>query len=233
MRTVKQLYQTATTQETPLLSNFNAPWWAEYVQNYAAFDYMFCKLFKTFEYFDDDEDATDAEALTDFVYMVRSWLLMNSKRYAELYRIQSIQDDDAYSITNNYDRHETYSGTNGIQSSAISGQRTDVTIDQTGEQNSAGLNKVTGWNSGSENTKDSNTGTIGSREDTHQFTKGQEQDTARSAGQDAHTSRIYGNIGVSTVDDMLKKHEDMWQNFNFYMIIFNDICRQFLLIGRM
>lgn len=233
MRTVKQLYQTATTQETPLLSNFNAPWWAEYVQNYAAFDHMFCKLFKTFEYFDDDEDATDAEALTDFVYMVRSWLLMNSKRYAELYRIQSIPDDDAYSITNNYDRHETYSGTNGMQSSAISGQRTDVTVDQTGEQNSAGLNKVTGWNSGSENTRDSNSNTMGSREDTHQFTKGQEQDTARSAGQDAHTSRIYGNIGVSTVDDMLKKHADLWEHFNFYMIIFNDICRQFLLIGRM
>lgn len=233
MRTVKQLYQTATTQETPLLSNFNAPWWAEYVQNYAAFDHMFCKLFKTFEYFDDDEDATDAEALTDFVYMVRSWLLMNNKRYAELYRIQSIPDDDAYSITNNYDRHETYSGTNGMQSSAISGQRTDVTVDQTGEQNSAGLNKVTGWNSGSENTRDSNNNTMGSREDTHQFTKGQEQDTARSAGQDAHTSRIYGNIGVSTVDDMLKKHADLWEHFNFYMIIFNDICRQFLLIGRM
>lgn len=233
MRTVKQLYQAAQTLETPLLSNFDAPWWAEYVQNYSAFDKMFCKLFKTFEYFDDDEEATDEAVLTDFVYMIRSWLLMNSKRYAELYRIQSIPDDDAYSITNNYDRHETYSGTNGIQSSAISGQRTDVTIDQTGEQNTAGLNKVTGWDSGSENTRDSNSNTMGSREDTHQFTKGQEQDTSRSAGQDAHTSRIYGNIGVSTVDDMLKKHGDLWQNFNFYMIIFNDICRQFLLIGRM
>lgn len=194
---------------------------------------MFCKLFKTFVYFDSDEEETDEAALTDFVYMVRAWLLMNSKRYAELYRIHSIPDNDAYSITNNYDRHETYSGTNGMQSSAISGQRTDVTIDQTGEQNSAGLNKVTGWNSETENTRDSNNNTMGSREDTHQFTKGQEQDTARSAGQDAHTSRIYGNIGVTTVDDMLKKHADMWQNFNFYMIIFNDICRQFLLIGRM
>lgn len=233
MRTVKQLYQAAQTLETPLLSNFNADWWAEYVANYSSFDKMFCKLFKTFEYFDDDEEATDEAVLTDFVGMIRSWLLMNSKRYAELWRIHTIPDDDAYSITNNYDRHETYSGTNGMQSSAISGQRTDVTIDQTGEQNTAGLNKVTGWDSGSENTRDSNSNTMGSREDTHQFTKGQEQDTARSAGQDAHTSRIYGNIGVSTVDDMLKKHADMWQNFNFYMIIFNDICRQFLLIGRM
>ena len=233
MKTVKQLYQEATTQETPLLSNYNAEWWTEYVANYSTFDKMFCKLFKTFVYFDSDEEDTDAEALTDFVISVRAWLLMNNKRYAELWRIHTIPDDDAYSITNNYDRHETYSGTNGMQSSAISGQRTDVSIDQTGEQNTAGLNKVTGWDSGSENTHDSNSNTIGSREDTHQFTKGQEQDTARSAGQDAHTSRIYGNIGVTTVDDMLKKHGDLWQNFNFYMIIFNDICRQFLLIGRM
>lgn len=233
MRTVKQLYQVAQTLQLPLLSGYAGEWWDDYRSSHAEFDYLFYKLFKNFEFFDDEDALTDTDAFIHFSHAVKTWLQVNDKRYAELYRIQSIPDDDAYSITNNYDRHETYSGTNGMQSSAISGQRSDVTIDQIGEQNSSGLNKVTGWNYSDENTDTSNDATVGSREDTHQFTKGREEDTARSNGQDSHTSRIYGNIGVSTVDDMLKKHEDMWQNFSFYMIIFNDICREFLLIGRM
>ena len=156
---------------------------------------------------------------------------MNDKKYTELYRINTIVDDESYALTNNYDMHETYSGTNATQGSATSGQRTDVTIDETGEQHSEGLNKVTGWNSSDENSQDSNTGAIGSREDTHQFTKGQQQDTSRTQGQDAHTLRRYGNIGIQTIDDMLMKHERQWINWSFLHIIFDDICKEFLLIG--
>lgn len=234
MTQIHELYKDSELENVPLLSNFSATFWEGYVSNFDKFDKMFARMYYSFNYYNPlltDED-TVSERRVQFTADVYSILLKNQKKYEELYRIHVIPDDDAYSITNNYDRHETYSGTNGMQSSAITGQRTDVSIDQTGEQNSVGLNKVTGWNSGTENTRDSNAGTMGSREDTHQFTKGQEQDTARSAGQDAHTSRIYGNIGVSTVDDMLKKHADFWQLFDFYQTIFNDINKELLLVGR-
>ena len=232
MKTVKELYQVTKVNEEPLLSDYSAEWWSEYVENYADFDAIFAKMFKTFVYYDQDSEETVSEIQEDFTHTVERWLRMNDKRYAELYRIHVLPDDEAYALTNNYDMHETYSGTNASQGSAITGQRTDVTIDETGTQYASDVNKVTGWNSSTENTNDSSTNAVGSREDTHQFTKGSQQDTSRLQGQDAHTLRRYGNIGVQSVDDMLKKHNDFWQVFNFYQIVFNDICKNYLLIGR-
>lgn len=232
MKTVKELYQVTKLNEEPLLSDYSAEWWAEYVENYANFDAMFAKMFKTFVYYDQDSDETVEDIQEDFTQTVQRWLMMNDKRYTELYRIHVIPDDDSYNLAYNYDRHETYSGNNNVAGSSITGQRTDVTYDNIGSQNSSNLDKVTGWDSGSENTRDSSNSSVGDRQDTHQFTKGQEQDTSRTQGTDAHTSHIFGNIGVTTVDDMLKKHSDFWQVFNFYQIIFNDICKNFLLIGR-
>ena len=232
MKTVKELYQVTKLNEEPLLSDYSAEWWAEYVENYADFDAMFAKMFKTFVYYDQDSEDTVEDIQEDFTQTVYRWLMMNDKKYTELYRIHVIPDDDSYNLAYNYDRHETYSGNNNVAGSSITGQRTDITYDNIGSQNSSNLDKVTGWDSGSENTRDSSNSSVGDRQDTHQFTKGQEQDTSRTQGTDAHTSHIFGNIGVTTVDDMLKKHSDFWQVFNFYQIIFNDICKNFLLIGR-
>lgn len=233
MITVKKMHQIASQNEIPLLSSYTGDWWQEYVENYTVFDTIFTKMFKTFEYFDQESGQTEEEITADFIDTVYAWLMMNDKRYAELYRIHVIPDDEAYALTNNYDLHETYSGTSTGASSTITGQRTDVTYDNMGSQNTAGLNKVTGYNSNNENEQDANTGTIGSREDTHQFTKGQEQDTARSQGTDGHTLRRWGNIGVMTIEDILQKHANLWESFSFYKIVFDDICKNFLLIGRM
>lgn len=230
-KTVFDMYKVSQENETPLLSDFDAEWWSEYVTNYALFDKFYMHLYKTFEYYNQIPNETDEDVQYNFTLDVYTLLMKNNKKYTELWRIATIPDNDAYELTNNYDIHETYSGSNTGASSAVTGQRTDITYDNIGSQNSSGLNKITGWDSGSENTKDSNVGSIGTREDTHQFTKGQETDTARTQGTDAHTSRRYGNLGVMTVDDILRKHFDFWQIFDFYQIVFNDICKELLLIG--
>ena len=240
MKTVNDLYKMSKPggdDNFPLLTTFTSSqdvdWWAEYKENYEVFDIQFKQQFKTFVFFDQDPEDTDEEIIQNWGATIYSWLMMNDKRYSELYRIHVIPDDEAYALTNNYDLHETYSGTNTGASAQIFGQRTDITYDNIGDQNSSNLNKVTGYNSSSENTNDSSSSVMGSREDTHQFTKGQEQDTARSNGSDSHTLRRYGNIGVMTIEDMLQKHDNFWQIFNFYKIVFDDICKNFLLIGRM
>lgn len=240
MKTVKDLYKLSKPGEDnnfPLLTTFTSSqevdWWAEYVENYEIFDFQFKQQFKTFVFFDQDPEDTDEDIMDKWGATIYSWLAMNDKRYSELYRIHVIPDDEAYALTNNYDLHETYSGTSTGASATITGQRTDVTYDNIGDQNSSNLDKVTGWDSGSENTRDSSNSSVGSREDTHQFTKGQETDTARSTGTDGHTMRRYGNIGVQSVQDMLGKQSNFWQLFNFYKIVFDDICKNFLLIGRM
>ena len=240
MKTVNDLYKMSKPggdDNFPLLTDFTSSqdvdWWSEYKENFEMFDLQFKQQFKTFVFFDQDPDDTDEEIMENWGATIYSWLAMNDKRYSELYRIHVIPDDEAYALTNNYDLHETYSGTSTGASSTITGQRTDVTYDNIGSQNASNVNKVTGYNSSAENTNDSSDSQTGSREDTHQFTKGQEQDTARSQGTDGHTLRRYGNIGVMTIEDMLQKHDNFWQLFNFYKIVFDDICKNFLLIGRM
>ena len=240
LRTVDSLYKMSKPggeENFALLTDFSSSqdvdWWEEYVTNFEIFDFQFKQQFKSFVFFDQDPEDTDDDVMEKWQATVFSWLAMNDKRYSELYRIHVIPDDEAYAITNNYDLHETYTGSNSGAASQISGQRTDVTIDQIGSQNSAGQNNITGWNSNAENLRDSNTSQMGSRNENHQFTKGQETDTTRSQGNDSHTLRRWGNIGVADVDTLLKHHADFWQLFNFYKIVFDDICKNFLLIGRM
>ena len=238
MKTVKELYKIAKQNSDPLFPDFDVDWWTGIYNNdtFEDIDMLFTRYYANYEFYSSLEDLfdeyTDASAFSDFQQAVYTLFLKNDKKYTELYRIHNIPDDDAYALTNNYDMHESYSGTNSSQGALTTGQRTDVTIDQIGSQNSAGLDKVTGWDSSSENTKDSNTTSVGTREDNHQFTKGQETDTNRSQGADSHTLRRYGNIGVMTVDDLLKKHKDFWLIWDFLQVIFDDICRDYLLIGR-
>ena len=239
LKTVKTLFKQAYDNDETLLPSWDsAPeWWAEtYTDNTQQdLDILFARLYASYLFYsplkDLWDDYDDAAALDDFQQAVYTLFLKNDKKYAELYRIEVIPDNTAYDLTNNYDLNETYSGSKTENGSVITGQRTDVTIDNTGSQNSAGANRITGWDSSSENAADSNTGTIGSRQDTHQFTKGQEQDTSQTAGTDGHTLRRYGNIGVQTVDDMLVKHKNTWLPWSFLQIIFDDICKEYLLIG--
>lgn len=239
MKTVKDLYKMSKEALVPypLLTSYNPAgdidWWSDYRESFSVFDEQFMRQFKTFVFFDQEKDDTDDDIMTNWQSTLYSWFMMNDKRYAELYRIHVIPDDEAYALTNNYDLHETYSGTNSNTGAVTTGQRTDLTYDNIGNQNSAGINKVTAFNSSSENTNTSNEQSLGSKQDTHQFTKGQETDTSQAAGTDAHTLRRYGNIGVMTIEDMLQKHSNFWQLFNFYKIIFDDICENFLLIGGM
>ena len=240
MKTVNDLYKMSKPggeENFPLLTDFTSSqevdWWAEYVENFEAFDLQFKQQFKSFVFFDQDPDDTDEEIMDNWGATIFSWLAMNDKRYSELYRIHVIPDDDSYVLTNNYDLHETYSGTSASNGASVTGQRTDVSYDNIGDQNTAGINKVTAFNSATENTDTSNEQAFGSKQDTHQFTKGQETDTSRIAGTDAHTLRRYGNIGVVDIDTLLQRHSNFWQLFNFYKIVFDDICKNFLLIGGM
>ena len=238
MKTVKELFKIAQSEETNLFPEFDSEWWTGIYNEDTIFDIdiLFTRYYASYDFYSSLEDLfdeyNDHNALSDFKQAVYTLFLKNDKKYTELYRIHSIPDNEAYELTNNYDMHETYSGSNSTQGALTTGQRTDVNIDQIGSQNSAGANRITGWDSSSENSHDSNTTSVGTREDNHQFTKGQETDTNRSQGTDSHTLRRYGNIGVMTVDDLLKKHKDFWLVWDFLQVIFDDICRDYLLIGR-
>lgn len=222
--------QSLTT--TKLLSDYTADFWTEYKNNFSSYDDYFVTLYKSFVFFDQEETETVEEVTAHFTHAVENYLRANDKRLSELWRINVVPDDESYSITENYFMQEIYSGSNSNQSALTTGQRTDVNNTEIGSQNFENVNKVTAYNSSSENMHDSNKSQNGTRNDISQFTKGQETDTSISNGTDGHTLTRHGALGVMTVTDVLKKQEDYWKNtMMFYELVFREISERFLMVG--
>ena len=103
---IGDVYKKNRADNTMMLSNFagdqDADFWAEYRTNYARYDSVFNRMFNSFFYFMQLEDDSVDEVSDQFRTEVYNHLLMNKKKYEELYRVQVIPDDD-YSLINNYD----------------------------------------------------------------------------------------------------------------------------------
>ena len=135
MTNVKAMYDITKAREVPLLSNYSSTFWSEYVAHFDEFDNVFKTLFKTFNYFDQEDDDSALEVTMNFIEIVKGWLRMNDKRYNELWRVNVI-DDNKYGILNDYDITENYQGLDTIAASNKEGARTDVRDFTEGSQNS-------------------------------------------------------------------------------------------------
>lgn len=230
MKTVKQMKQSIPTGK--LLSNYSADFWEEYKNNSTHYDSYFVTLYKSFVFFDQEENETVEQVTNNFINTVENYLRANDKRLTELWRINVVPDDETYSITENYYMKEIYSGNTTSQGSITTGQRTDINNVNVGSQSFENVDKVSAFNGNTESTKASNGSVSSSRNDIDQFTKGQETDTSQSVGTDGHTLTRHGALGVMTVTDVLKKQEDYWKNTQiFYELVFREICEKFLLVG--
>lgn len=231
LKTVKQMYQKCNISNTPLLSNYSSIFWNEYVNNFSDFDFVFSKLFSSFIYFDQTDDLDIDEVTTDFTNSVYSWLRMNDKRYNELWRINVIPDNNKYSITDNYYLNETYAEHTTGNGSFIDNQRTDVTNNAYGSIHQETSNRKSAFNTSTEHNTDASINEVGTHNDVVSFTKGGQSSTSADSGTKDYTITRSGQIGTMTADDVLKKHNDFWTVYNFYMFVFDDICRNFLMIG--
>lgn len=282
--TIGDIYTQNQQENKKMLSDYPADFWEPYRNNHEYFDRRFKTLYKSwFPY--DQEEAEGRKAVSDeFRLDVYAHLMANDKRYAELFRVHTILDNDAYSLVNNVDYTETRQRTEGREGTDVKGSETitDSTSDQYGSQVVTADNERV---KGSETITEDNDLTRGQREDTTynstsafnestytpvdktEFTQGQQldhddrervegqrtdtEDLSTTYGQhtDTHSGtrtegsrtdttdlditenesiRKVGNMGVQTVDDMLLKHWDNWNLFDFYKLIFSDICRDLL-----
>ena len=325
MITVNDMYKDARSSNAPLLSNYEAPFWSEYVSDFSNYDRVFNRLYKSFEYFLQEEDDSVSECRSNFTEDVKCLLIANSKKYSELYRTYKI-DDSIYSLTDNYDVTETYSGnklttiesrlgsrTDNTETSDVIGSKTDSientdiigAINNTETMNNGAkntnentaygaknTNENTTYGSGSSETvgevspMDSNmfynnnknstttsektdskqitnaaftdskqttystftdTKTINEAERTNTsnnvinsgeqnnssnntYTKGEQSDTHNHDETESYNIRKRGNIGVQTATDMISKHNQFWNSYEFYTLIFKDICKELLSI---
>ena len=325
MITVNDMYKDARSSNAPLLSNYEAPFWSEYVSDFSNYDRVFNRLYKSFEYFLQEEDDSVSECRSNFTEDVKCLLIANSKKYSELYRTYKI-DESIYSLTDNYDVTETYSGnklttiesrlgsrTDNTKTSDVIGSKTDSIentdiigaisntetmnngVKNTNENTTYGAkntNENTIYGSGTSETVDEvspmdsnmfynnnkNSTTTSEKTDSKQtthstftdskqttysaftdsktineaertntsnnivnsgeqnnssnntYTKGEQSDTHNHDETESYNIRKKGNIGVQTATDMISKHNQFWNSYEFYTLIFKDICKELLSI---
>lgn len=235
-------------ENKPMLSTHDSDFWKPYRDNFAYFDRFFMKRFRS--WFPMDQEGDLEEVSKDFTFDVKAWLMINDKRYTELFRIESIPDNDAYSLTNNVDYTEITQRDvifdkgeqeNTVDAETNYGQQVVDEDNSTtyGIRSGTNTREVSAYNSSSyepaeqnsteelshEDTQDNST-TYGSHKDTRDdsYTDGARHDVT---DEDVTIHKV-GNMGVQTVDDMLGKHWNNWEHFTFYTMIFDEIARELL-----
>ena len=251
LKTVKEMYESAVLKDTALLSTYSGDFWNEYIQNHKEYDRLFMRMFKSFIYFLQDGTESIDDVLTNFIEDVKTHLMVNSKKYSELYRTYIVTDDD-YMLLDNYNVKETMNKQNSYEGSNVLGERNDVTNDTIGavttnttstigEQSNSEIKKVSPYDSNTFNNESGTDSNFGTRSDSGNtttnehtdnltFTKGQQTDSHSNNSTESYELTRKGNIGVQTGADMLKKHNSFWTPYEFYTMIFKDICKELLLV---
>ena len=251
LKTVKDMYESAVLKDIELLSTYGGDFWNEYIQNHKEYDRLFMRMFKSFIYFLQDGSESIDVVLTNFVEDVKLHLMINSKKYSELYRTYIVNDND-YMLLDNYNVKETMNKQNSYEGNDVLGKRDDVTNDTIGaittnttstigEQTNSEIKKVSPYDSNSFNNESGTDSNFGTRSDSGNtttnehtdnltFTKGQQTDSHSNNSTESYELTRKGNIGVQTGADMLKKHNSFWTSYEFYTMIFKDICKELLLV---
>lgn len=247
---VKDIYLSAKDNNRKLLSEYGSDFWAGYKANYQYFDRLFMKKYASLIPLDQVYEEGVQSIQEDFTFDVFAWLMANDKRYSELFRVNSIADDAAYSLTNNVDytetttrdvtfnkgsqeneddfengygaqtvgedREATYGATSGTDTTSVSAYNSS-TYDPSEQKQSTTTQHID---------SEDNSTTYGAHTDTRTGTRteGAREDVT---DEDITVHKV-GNMGVQTVDDMLKKHWDNWNLFDFYGLIFEEIATNLL-----
>lgn len=341
MYSVNDIYTHCASSGKRMLSNFSADFWRDYVEHYNDYDSLFRRKYLSFRYFLQIDGEPIGTVSDNFITDVRNHLMVNAKKYSELYRTYVITDEQL-SLTDNYYLEEKMDRDTTDNSSDKYGARTDSSSESLGartDSNSSTLgqqlnhnefsvgqqlnhNEITigeqenvedvdngvrhnkteltagahtdtdsrdvspydmtagNYTSDSKDThmfaqrvdttiedinaskdkttttlgertdisdetlgtrKDITDDTIGSRTDTSSSTigaqsnstsniKGEENDTHSKTGTEDYTLTRKGNIGTMAPIDMLVKSNDFWSIYEFYEMIFRDICKELLLV---
>ena len=277
-KTVNDMYKHAKEEDSLLLSSFGANsegfhFWDEYRSKHRKYDKLFNRMFNSFKYFMQEDGQTISEITEDFTDEVYNHLMINAKKYEELYRVNVVADND-YSITDNYNITETMEKEVGREDTNTYGEREDsnsrtlgakdttvtdaygqqqTSIQSTkGSQTDTHEDDIAGFNSATYSNDSVGTDTYGQRQDnssetvnahsdtkttaegsqtiSDEFTKGEQVDTLVGSRTEDYTLTRRGNIGVRTITEVLEYHEQFWTTYEFYTLIFKEICAELLAI---
>lgn len=229
--TVYDMHEEIKDLQIKLLSTFNAEFWTEYKENFEEYDEAFVRLYKYFRYFDQDlSNDEDVMGITiRFISEVKHHLMLNEKKYEELYRVHILENQDYDFKGNvNYTRqeNETKNGTG----SYVSGQRQDSTTDTIGTRHDTSEEQVSAFDSQSYAPSNKTIDDIGQQQNTETLTKGAQTDSTTNAEINSKTITIKGKDSDTSISSMISGHIKMWDKYEFYSYIFKEIAKELLLV---
>ena len=94
VKTIKDLYDYAVENSEELLGNWQSSatddFWLPYVLENDLYDRFFCSRYKNWYYFDQTGDETVAEVFQNFVNAVTDFLMVNDKRFSEMFKVEQL-----------------------------------------------------------------------------------------------------------------------------------------------
>ena len=168
MKKIIDIYKSLTSGECLLPTSTGFDWWENvYTAHKATYDREFARRYSEFSYYDflETDSTTMAQTKTDLKADALSVLTLNQKKYAEMYRVFVVTDQDD-PITYNYDMTET----TGAQHSETKYGATSATYGQQTHEygaTSATFGSKETTHGAQTNTKGQQVDTIGQITDTH------------------------------------------------------------------
>lgn len=161
----------------------------------------------------------DSGFMAEALRMYSTKQLVNWQKY---YATSQLKYDPIY----NFDRYESY--TDNETTSGLEDQTDTVAGSVSGSTDSNVTSKVAGFNAAELVESGANiTGATTSSENSSSGTSSREHSSTRKF---EHEARLYGNIGVTTSQQMLQSEIDIIPNINIYDLIIQDIKNRFCLL---
>lgn len=176
--------------------------------------YQQCKHFRT---------ICDSEQ--EFYTALRGWSELNCARWEDVFRTLL----QKYELLNNYDRTEerkvVYKG-NETASKNSSFNSTGKT-EESG--NSERIGKVAGYNADSFTNKDSDVATGGNVSNSRSGGVSSDEDKRKKESEIVHSVRAFGNIGVTTAQQMIREEREI-AAFSFSDMLLDEFKKEFCIM---
>lgn len=226
--TVRDMYTYAVQNNIKLLSTYSGDFWSEYLANSSIFDKKFMRENASFRYYFDNENAELEDVVTNFVEDVYNHLLINNKKYSELYRVYVMEDTNLDILSNYNIKEDITKDANNSQDNQY-GSRSDSTLDTKGSRTDSFEREVSAYNSSDYSKDNLETDIIGQQQNSNSFTKGNQRDVLGTTIDEDITREKKGYFNTNA-SDLLNKHDKYWSTYRFYSYIFMEIKRELLLV---
>lgn len=206
--------------------------WKLYRENHHEFDLAFATRYGSFRYFREKyyTPSDDVSPLLLFQDDVKRILTINQKKYGEMYRLEQLNDED-YGLFDNVNLKKTENVQDASIVSNTEGARSDSNSISNGARIDTNENQVSAFNETTYQNANKDTTNIGAQTNSETFSKGAQINNGTSNRTAQNITTIVGKDGGDTLTKAVSDFDKYWNKYQgFYYYIFEDICRNLLLV---